>query len=64
MDEFAEKSVKLLEEPEREGKHHRSVSKSPFDDLLETSLMSYEKDSMVASRTNKDINCKFLKRIV
>ena len=57
LDEFADKSIKISTE-EQHITRDRSVSKSPFDEIMETSLMSYEKDSMIQSRTNKEIDCK------
>jgi hypothetical protein len=39
-------------------------SKSPFDDLLETSLMSYEKDSIARLRNPKEIESIIYKFIL
>jgi len=59
LDEFAEKSIKYSSEEQTSVlPPKRDVSKSPFDDLLETSLRSYEQDSIVRSRTKKEIESK------
>ena len=61
LDEFAEKSMQVSIQDQSHSFAYSSVGKPQYDELLETSLISYlnEKD-LVRERTRKEIECKIL----
>ena len=60
LDEFAEKSMQVSMQDQSHSFAYSSVGKPQYDELLETSLISYlnEKD-LVRERTRKEIESKF-----